>query len=265
MSDKLTVVEQKEVTFYEDELTAVRADDGRVYVSIRHMCQALGIDDQGQRQRINRHTILGRGLMVCNLHTIQGDRDGYVLRVDLVPLWLSGIRTSAVNEVARPKLENFQEEAATVLWEAFQEGRLTTDLSFDDLLKSASADTLEAYQMAMALVKLARNQIMMDARINDNKAQLTEHTQRLEELESTLGDPGRYVTPDQASQISQAIKTVAIVLGKQTKRNEFGAVYGELYRKFGITSYKQLPANRFQACMDWLSEWHETLTGDSPF
>ena len=65
--------------------------------------------------------------------------------------------------------------------------------------------------MAMALVKLARNQIMMDARINSNKAQLTEHAQRLEELESTLGDPGRYVTPDQASQISQAIKTVAIV------------------------------------------------------
>ena len=90
MSKALVAVEQKEVEFYGDELTAVRASDGRIYASVRHMCQALGIDDQGQRQRINRHTILSRGLMVCKLHTIQGDRDSYVLRADLVPLWLSG-------------------------------------------------------------------------------------------------------------------------------------------------------------------------------
>ena len=106
---------------------------------------------------------------------------------------------------------------------------------------------------------------MMDARIGNNEVQLTDHEQRLEEIESTLGDPGRHVTPDQASQISQAVKTVAIVLGKQTKRNEFGSVYGELYRKYGVTSYKQIPSNRFQGCMDWLSEWHEQLTGDTPF
>jgi hypothetical protein len=87
----------------------------------------------------------------------------------------------------------------------------------------------------------------------------------LETIEATLGDPGRHVSPDQASQISQAVKTVAIALGRQTKRNEFGAVYGELYRKFGITSYKQLPARRFQAAIDWLGEWHQNLTGDVPF
>jgi len=91
MSKSLTVVEQKEIEFYGDELTAIRANDGRIYASIRHMCQALGIDDQGQRQRINRHSVLSRGLMVCKLHTIQGERKGYVLRADLVPLWLSGI------------------------------------------------------------------------------------------------------------------------------------------------------------------------------
>ncbi len=37
MSDKLTVVEQKQVEFYDDKLTAVRADDGQIYASVRHM------------------------------------------------------------------------------------------------------------------------------------------------------------------------------------------------------------------------------------
>jgi hypothetical protein len=66
-------------------------------------------------------------------------------------------------------------------------------------------------------------------------------------------------------QISQAVKTVALALGKRTKRNEFGAVYGELYRKFGITSYKMLPAKKFEPAINFLTEWHQNLEGDAPF
>ena len=187
------------------------------------------------------------------------------LPLDMISGFLFGINANRVKGELREKVILYQKECYKVLADAFSEGRLTADPTFDELLKSASSDTLEAYQMAMALVKLARNQIMMDARIGNNEVQLTDHEQRLEEIESTLGDTDRHVTPDQASQISQAVKTVAIVLSKQTKRNEFGSVYGELYRKYGVTSYKQIPSNRFQGCMDWLSEWHEQLTGDTPF
>jgi len=59
------------------------------------------------------------------------------------------------------------------------------------------------------------------------------------------------------------VKTVAILQGKQTRRNEFGAVYGELYRKFGITGYKMLPTNRFEEAMTFLNEWRESLSSDA--
>jgi hypothetical protein len=258
LSKALISIEQKEVEFYGDELSAVRADDGRIYASIRHMCQALSIDDQGQRQRINRHTILSRGLMVCKLHTIQGDRDSYVLRADLVPLWLSGIRTSSVNAESRPKLERFQEEAAAVLWEAFQEGRLTADSTFEELLESADEGLVQAYQMAQAIVQLARNQILLEGRMSQAEY-------RLDTIEAQLGNPEKQVTPDQASQISQAVKAVALALGKKTKRNEFGACYGELYRRYGVTSYKALPAHKFEDALNFLTEWHQNITTGVPF
>ena len=73
------------------------------------------------------------------------------------------------------------------------------------------------------------------------------------------------VTEDQSSQISQAVKAVAITLAKQTKRNEFGAVYGEFYRKFGVTSYKMLPVEKFDTAMRWLSDWYQSLEGSVPF
>ena len=58
---ELTPVEQKEVDFYGDELSAVRMQNGRIYVSIRHMCDALGIDRRGQVRQIKKHDILNEG------------------------------------------------------------------------------------------------------------------------------------------------------------------------------------------------------------
>ncbi|MCL4805286.1 MAG: ORF6C domain-containing protein [Anaerolineae bacterium] len=254
----LTVVEQREVNFYEDELTAVRADDGQIYVSIKSLCEALGITTAPQARRIKRTGILETGFKgITILVTPGGSQTAGMLRVDLVPLFLTGISVKAVKEAARPKLERFQREAAKVLWEAFQQGRLTVDLDFDTLLAQDTPEA-QAYKMAQAVLQLARNQLLM-------RSQLADHEQRLESIEAQLGDTGRNVTPDQASQISQAVKAVALAQGKKTGRNEFGAVYGELYRKFGITGYKMLPARRFDEAMKFLTDWHENLTGTLPF
>ena len=138
MEKELTVVERKEVVFYDDELTAVRADDGQIYVSVRHMSDALGLNIQSQTRRMRRHRVLSEGLMVAKMATKKGVRNSYILRVDLVPLWMTGISTNAVKEDIRPKLERFQLDAARILWEAFQEGRLTADPNFEELLKTDS-------------------------------------------------------------------------------------------------------------------------------
>lgn len=114
-------------------------------------------------------------------------------------------------------------------------------------------------------MELARNQVLLEARLDRQDTRLSEYEKRLEGVETTLGYTGRFVTPDQASQISQAVKTVALKLSKKSGRNEYGAVYGELYRKFGITGYKQLPASKFQQAMNWLNEWRENIEGDLPF
>jgi len=265
MDDKaLTVVEQREVDFYGDELTAVRTADGQIYVSISQVCGVLGLDTTTQRRRIQNHDVLsegyGRGwLMTPPSESGRGGgrQQATMLRAELVPLWLAGIRVSLVREEMREKMKRFQLEAGKVLWEAFQSGRLTADVDFDALLAQDSPEA-QAYKMAQAVLQLARNQLLL-------RAQLSDHEQRLEAIESQLGDPGRYVTGDQASQISQAVKAVALALGKKSGRNEFGAIYGELYRKFGITGYKMLPARRFDEAMKFLTDWHEDLTGTLPF
>ena len=265
MASNLDIIQQRTVQFYDDELIAIQADDGQVYVSIRQMCSALGLDTQGQTRRIKRQTVLVDGYKgVDNLSTPGGPQHAYVLRVDLVPLWLSGIRSSAVKETIRPKLEKYQREAAKVLWEAFQEGRLTGDFAMDELL-AGDSPAAQAYKMASAIMQMARQQLLLESQIEKHAIQIEKHNQRLEMIETTLGDPDRVISPDQATEISQAVKAVAMELGKQTKRNEYGGVYGELYRRYRIPSYRELPASQFEDAITWLGDWLQSLTGDTPF
>ncbi|HOU41370.1 MAG TPA: phage antirepressor N-terminal domain-containing protein [Promineifilum sp.] len=260
----LVVIEQREVEFYGDELIAVRAADGHIYVSVRHLCDALGLDRTAQVRRIRRQEILdeaykgGAILTPPSKGGVGGGRQQLgLIRVDVVPLFLTGVSVNSVREEIRPKLARFQREAAKVLWEAFQQGQLTADLDFDALLAQDTPEA-QAYRLAQAVLQLARNQLLM-------RAQLADHEQRLETIESQLGDTGRNVTPDHIVRMGFLAESLALALGQKTNRNEFGAVYGELYRKFGITGYKMLPAHRFDEAMKFLTDWHENLGGPLPF
>lgn len=256
---ELFSVEQRDVDFYGDNLIAIRGNDSHVYVAVGQMCDALGIDRASQVRRIRNDEILANGYQgsVNLTYPDGGTQRSGVLRVDLIPLWLTGLRIKAVSEDARPKLRRFKQEAAKVLWEAFQDGRLTADPTFSDLLEQDTPE-VQAYKMLQGMLQLARNQILI-------RSQLEEHENRLEAIESQLASPEHTLTQTQAMQISQAVKAVAIELGKQTKRNEFGGVYGEMYRKFEVTSYKALPAAKFEECLAWLTEWHVSLTNENPF
>lgn len=246
--------QQKQVVFYESEITAVLID-GQVYASIRHMCQALGLDIQGQTQRISRNEVLNDGLGVCTVHTPGGQQPTNVLRVDLVPMWLVGVDTRRMEDDKKQRLIDFQKRAARVLWEAFQRGELTNDLDIE-AMAAAGDEAAIAHQMAAAVLKLAKEHIQLRQQVRD-------HDRRLEALETAVSTPDRKISEAQAMEISQAVKAVAMLLSKQTKRNEYGGVYGEVYRRYNITSYKQLPLSRFGDCMGWLNDWRGNLESET--
>jgi hypothetical protein len=114
-------------------------------------------------------------------------------------------------------------------------------------------------------MRLARNQIMLESRLDDHGHVLEDYGRRLETIEADLHQEERYISESQATQISQAIKSIAIAMGKKTGRNEFGATWGEFYRKFGISKYRYLPVSKFEDALTWLSEFYQDLTGESPF
>lgn len=279
---QLAVIDQRQIVFYGDELIAVRTSDGEVYAALSQMCDALGIDAQGQARRIQRHTVLVNGLIWVDILSTQMREGGEAfeqtrrvraLRVDVVPLWLSGIRTKSVREDVRPKLERFQHEAARVLWQAFQVGELSADDGFSDLLEQ-DTPSVQAYKLALAVVKMARQQVVLESRLNEqgkaiavNTATLGDLAQRVEIIEADLGRDDRLISNSEAEQIAQGVKQIAMFMSQNSGRNEYGGVYNELHRRFEIPSYKLLPSARFDEAMNFLRGWWENLTdgGRVPF
>lgn len=260
------IVEQKMVEMYGDEVTAVRADDGQIYVSITHMCAALGLKAQSQRNRMNRHKVLKEGVeQLNNLMTAGGLQRGYVLRVDLVPLWLAGVQVSAVKDELKDKLYNLQKNASKILWEAFQTGELTIEEDFNALLEQDSP-AVDAYKTAVALVKLARNQVLLEARLGHHGERLDDLENRLTNIEADLHDEDRTISEEQATQISQAVRAIGLTLTKTTGENQYGKVWGEFYRKFGVSKYRKLSMAKFEDAMRFLTEWYGQLTDEElPF
>ena len=261
-SGKLSIIEQKTVAFYDDEIVAVRAKDGVVYVPVRPICKLLGIDFDAQRRRINRDGVLSEEVMSVVVTTTDIDSSSrrprtsemLALPLEYISGFLFGINANRVKEPVREKLLRYQRECYKVLSEAFFEGRLSADVDFDTILQDVDNPAVQAYKTFQAMAKLARQQLVLESRVN-------QHEERIEQLESIVGDTKHHITPAQASQISQAVKAIAGELGKQTGKNEYGGVYGELYRRFEITGYKRLPKNRFDEAMNFLTGWYVDVTG----
>lgn len=261
----LIPAEQREVAFYEDMVVAVRLADGRVFVPVKPICDLLGVDWAGQYRRIRRDPVLSEAAQPVDVtSTRRGSQPMVCLPLDLLSGFLFGLNADRVKPELRERVIRYQRDCYKVLAEAFQEGRLTAEPDLDALLR-ADSPAAQAYQMARAIMQMARQQLLLEAQLKQHTDHLTHHAQRLERLEEQLGDPARQVTPDQAMQITQAVKTVALALGKRTGRNEYGGVYGELYRRYSINSYKALPARKFGEALEWLNQWLQSLTDDGPF
>lgn len=39
----------------------------------------------------------------------------------------------------------------------------------------------------------------------------------------------------------------------------YGKVYSELYRRYRVTTYKNLPRQRYDEALAWLGQWYEEI------
>ena len=147
---------------YARPLPVFQGMDGYVYATLNSLCHIFGLDQEKELDRIQKHVILQTKLVKS---TIRGETHRYCLRLGFIGTWLLNLPIDAVEqEKDREELIQFQINAAHVLEEAFCEGRLTEWPFISELLEEVDDPMVQAYKEAVAVMGLARDQLIDDAK-----------------------------------------------------------------------------------------------------
>jgi hypothetical protein len=259
----MTALVQRTVLFYDDELIAIQdPDTSAIFVPLTRLCDNLGIARARQAQRIREHPVLQRGFTTLTFESGGGPQEAQCLRIDMIPLWLSGVNANRVKPAIRDKLIRYQTEVADVLWQAFKHDILPPSQT-QSMLPAESSGAAIAYEMATAIQHLARQQMELEQKLGgrmDTMARWGKQVDaRLTNLELQL-HPGNYIPNGQAAELSARVKALALLMTERgTKDNHYQGVFAELYRRFGVSSYKTVTREQYESVMAFLEEWRQAV------
>lgn len=125
-NDELISIGEVTIPFYEDTLIVQLGEDGEIYVAVRPIVEALGLNWSGQLQRIKRDAVLNKHLKTLSVvvtHTEGRDaQHGQVvcLPKQYISGFLFGISAGRIKDPdLQAKVIQFQEEAHLFLDAAF--------------------------------------------------------------------------------------------------------------------------------------------------
>lgn len=102
------------------EIFAEVNENGQVFIPVKPVCQAIGIDHPSQVQRIKRHHILGPTMVIITMVAAdEKDREMVCLPLEFVYGWLFTIETGLVAESRRQDVETYQRECYEILYRHF--------------------------------------------------------------------------------------------------------------------------------------------------
>lgn len=269
-SQALVPVREEMVTFYDDTIMAALLDDGKILVPLRPICENLGLAWSSQLQRTRRDPALAAALssvFITNTGSVTGASSMIALPLDMLPGWLFGVSPTRVKAELQEKVNRYRAECFRVLWEHFK-GQVMPSPPM--MVTATGAE--QALAIAEAVVEIARQQVELERRHNtmadymrghvrNVNAKISEYGERLTALELQVGGAG-LISDGQALEIAGAVKAVAHALNEKGEKSAYQRVYGELYRRFNVSGYKNLPTARYEETIAWLKGWHEEIVGE---
>lgn len=286
----LVPLEQRHIEIEGEDVLAAWTGQRDVYVPLNPICEALGVAPAAQVRRIRRDDVLAEQLRFLRIDTPGGPQTVQALHLEAVPMWLATLDTARVKEEVRPRLRAFKLWVRQKVWEAFaaemgwSQATGATPATADPSLLSLE----QVAEFGRALTTLAEQQIafqreqtqaMIDVRgaLSDHEQRLSVQEGRLDKAAQVMGatirevqtlkkrlDPGATIADEQAAELSNRIKAIAEELTRQAagtpnQKNFYASIFGELHRRFRVSSYKNLTMEKYEQAMRWLSDYDEAL------
>jgi hypothetical protein len=261
--------EVREVNFYGDLLLVALVDDV-AYVALRPIVEFLGAEWAPQYQRLQRDEVLDEERRLVVMTGADGrQREMVSLPLEFLPGWLFGIVGSRLKDAEKAqKLKRYRRECFRALWREFGQSAVAS--------VPASAPTsvlVQVRDLGLAVVQMAEEQMVLQGQVEAVTLNVDRAHTRLDRAAVVVGDlqrrlssverrvvPTSVISEEQAAEISVAVKALAeLISGKDTTKNHYQGIFGELYRRYGISSYKLIRQEDYQAVQQFLEDWRQSL------
>lgn len=268
---------EQTVDFYGDGIPVAQTPDGGLYVALRPITDHMGLAFGSQRNRVLRDRVMAPRVRNLLMTATDGrQRELLCLPLDLLPGFLFGVTTGRVRPALVDKIDRYRADCFRVLWEAFRGNVLapsTTPTAPTAPTEAAVSGAALALEIATAVQHLAQNQLEMERRIDDVAGRhdvmadylrgfIVETNQRLTSLERAMASDATISTA-QAAEIALAVKALGQRMKVLGDGEGYAKVYAEMYRRYRINTYKNLPVADYEETMAWLHGWYQELTGDA--
>lgn len=263
--EPLTASEQRQVEVLGDRLLAVQTAEG-IYLPVRVLCEALGLERKAQVRRIQRDETLREDLRDISVVTEGGRQTMQFLRLETVPYWLSGVTVSKVKPELQEKLRAYKRWVIRKVYEAFMaEGNTLTSTPGSD-----SGEWMQIRALGVAIQRMADEALELDRRVttvstrmDKAAAVVQEMNRRLTHVERRL-DPANTLTPEQQAVLTNRVKALAVLVISRnpTAPNPFQGIWTEIFRAFLVSDSKHIRQEQFAPILAWLDDWLRAHLGE---
>lgn len=254
----MTPAETLVVTFFAHPCMAARSTDGTIYISVRDLCDAVGLRAHSQLRRLRADEDLGTGLQSFRLATPGGPQDQEFLILEFVPTWISSVQRSRAAAAVRERLRYLR---LFIIRETYNAFARTAGLPEGE--SRAIEDLQEIERLDDSLELIAERQRQIEESQQRARSAWRELEARVRALEERAGDQLSTAQRGQIYQLVQAWAAARIAREPDLSRAEiFQACWGAIKTRYRIAKYEHLPAGQYADCVQYISASYRRLTGE---
>lgn len=257
--------EQLPIALFGAAVLAVRGPDGSIYLNVRDLCESLGLAFSAQRKRIVSDEQLGPGLRQFRVRTARGPSTQDFLELERVPLWMLRIQLRRVDAAVQDRIRYVQEYLRASVYAAFAQLTGLAETSSRQIEDLAELDRIDPSLQALAERQSALEISQERARTawRSMRDDLDGLRTRMQELERVVANR---LTPSQRRTIYDMVHAWGNARAerdtKLTSGKAIHACWALVTTRFGVTSYNDIPASEYEACLAFIQDSYQALTGE---
>lgn len=267
--------EQLPITLFDGVVLAVRAADGHIYLVVRDLCDTLSLIASSQLRAIRADDRLH--LVSFRLRIGRQVRTSECLLLDDIPLWLIKVRPPRDNAQAAERLRYVQSYLIASVRSAFAALTGLPDAPSNQIEDLQELDVIDP--ALQALRELAERQTHMEASQDNAREAWRDLAARIRELQGVLPlvedlrtrmqqverQLRLRISPEQRNTIYRLVQACGEARAAQAGQTQAGPAirksWAEFNQRFGIASYTDLPASRFDEAVQFAKAQFRALTG----